>query len=43
LTNKEKLDKYKEQRGEIAIKINQLQQRVRFPHPLKTDFNFLID
>ena len=32
LTNKEKLDKYKEQRGEIATKIKQLQQRVsRFP------------
>jgi chromosome segregation ATPase len=30
LTNKEKLDKYKEQRGEIAIKIKQLQQRVCF-------------
>ena len=28
LTNKEKLDKYKEQRGEIATKIKQLQQRV---------------
>jgi uncharacterized coiled-coil DUF342 family protein len=30
LTNKEKLDKYKEQRGEIATKIKQLQQRVCF-------------
>jgi len=28
LTNKEKLDKYKEQRGETATKIKQLQQRV---------------
>jgi uncharacterized coiled-coil DUF342 family protein len=28
LTNKEKLDKYKEQRGEVATKIKQLQQRV---------------
>ncbi len=28
LTNKEKLDKYKEQRGEISTKIKQLQQRV---------------
>ncbi|CAF4199550.1 unnamed protein product [Rotaria sp. Silwood2] len=28
LTNKEKLDKYKEQRGEIAIQIKQLQQRI---------------
>ena len=28
LTNKEKLDKYKEQRGEITTKIKQLQQRV---------------
>lgn len=30
LTNKEKLDKYKEQRGEIATKIKQIQQRVCF-------------
>lgn len=29
LTNKEKLDKYKEQRGEVATKIKQFQQRVR--------------
>lgn len=28
LTNKEKLDKYKEQRGEVTTKIKQLQQRV---------------
>ncbi|CAM4884798.1 unnamed protein product [Rotaria socialis] len=28
LTNKERLDKYKEQRGEIATKIKQLQQRI---------------
>lgn len=28
LTNKEKLDKYKEQRGEITSKIKQLQQRI---------------
>ena len=28
LTNKEKLDKYKEQCGEVATKIKQLQQRV---------------
>ena len=28
LTNKEKLDKYKEQRGEITTKIKQLQQRI---------------
>jgi chromosome segregation ATPase len=30
LTNKERLDKYKEQRGEVATKIKQLQQRVCF-------------
>ena len=30
LTNKERLDKYKEQRGEVATKIKQLQQRVSF-------------
>ena len=28
LTNKEKLDKYKEQRGEVATRIKQLQQQV---------------
>ena len=28
LTNKEKLDKYKEQRGEVTTKIKQLQQRI---------------
>ena len=35
LTNKEKLDKYKEQRGEITTKIKQLQQRVSSSAPPK--------